>query len=144
MEVAKIALRAVSAALNMEPIDPDTAIVDFSVVRARDAVSHFCVDSASWSPNVRLRKGIYICGDWIDRSGHASWSTEKSVVTARQAIGALSSDFDLACETSIIPAAKDTPQLSLLRQVARSIRRWTPADFIPPAPWVELQRFSRR
>lgn len=144
MEVAKIALQAVAAALDIEPIDPDSSILDLSVVRARDAVSHFCVDSASWSPHVRLRKGIYICGDWIDRSGHASWSTEKSVVTARQAVGALSSDFQLACETAIIPAAKDTPQLSLLRQVARSIRRWTPADMIPPAPWVEFQRLSRR
>lgn len=142
-EITKIALGAIAAALNIDPIDAEASIVDFSVVRAKDAVSHFCLNSASWSPNVRLKKGVYICGDWIDRSGHASWSTEKSVVTARQAIDALAADYNFSCETDIIPAAKDTPQLSTLRQVARSLRALTPVEFIPPAPWVLFQQRIR-
>lgn len=142
MEIAKIALRAVAAALEIAPLDPDSSILDLSVVRARDAVSHFCVNSASWSPDVRLRKGMYICGDWVDRPGHASWSTEKSVVTARQAVGALASDFGISCETDVIPAAKDTPQLSALRQIARSLRSLTPFEIIPPAPWVLFKQLS--
>jgi len=142
MEVARITLRAVAAALGIQTIDADSSIVDLSVVRARNAVSHFCVNSESWSPDVRLAKGLYICGDWVDRSGHASWSTEKSVVTARQAISALSSDLDLSCETDIIPAAKDTAQLSALRQVSRSFRKLSPIDMIPPAPWVLLKQLS--
>lgn len=142
-EIAKIALRAIAAALDIAPLDPES-ILDMSVVRAKDAVSHFCVNSVSWSPDVRLKKGMYICGDWIDRSGHASWSTEKSVVTARQAVAALASDFDLSCETKIIPAAADTAQLSALRQIARPLRKLAPFELIPPAPWVLLKQFSRR
>jgi hypothetical protein len=143
MEVARIALRAVSAALDIEPIDPES-ILDLSVVRAKDAVSHFCVNSASWSPEVKLGNGLYICGDWIDRTGHASWSTEKSVVTARQAASAVASDFGFECDAEVIPAASDTPQLSALRQAARFIRKATPfGDSIPPAPWVLLKQLSR-
>ena len=142
MEVAKIALKAVSAALNIDPIDAESSLLDLSIVRAKDAVSHFCVGSASWSPDVRLRNGMYICGDWIDRKGHASWSTEKSVVTARQAVAALASDFNLSCDTNVIPAAPDTPQLHALRQVARSLRSLTPSAVIPRAPWVALKELS--
>lgn len=142
MEVAKVALRAVSAALNIDPIDPDL-ILDLSVVRAKDAVSHFCVNSASWSPNVKLRDGLYICGDWIDRKGHASWSTEKSVVTARQAAAAAAEDLGLECDCEIIPAAPDIEQLSALRSVARLFRKSTPFDIIPPAPWVLAKQLSR-
>ena len=75
-------------------LDP-SLVVDRAVVRARRAVSHFAVGSAALSPAVRLTGsgggvgggggGLYACGDWVDRTGHASWSTEKAVVTGRQA-----------------------------------------------------------
>mmetsp|Transcript_6364 Transcript_6364/g.6835 ORF Transcript_6364/g.6835 Transcript_6364/m.6835 type:complete len:576 (-) Transcript_6364:255-1982(-) len=67
-DVIRITLQAVAAALDTLPID-ESSLADISVVRARDAVSHFCVGSASWSPDVKLSDGLYICGDWIDRSG---------------------------------------------------------------------------
>ena len=141
MEVAKLALRAISAALDIEPIDPGL-LLDVSVVRAKDAVSHFCVNSASWSPEVKLSNGLYICGDWIDRKGHASWSTEKAVVTARQAAGVLATDFGFECDAEVIPAASDTPQLAALRQSAKLFRRVAPKDFVPPAPWILAKRLS--
>jgi hypothetical protein len=56
-------------------------------------------------------------GDRMDRTGHASWSTEKSLVTACQASLALSNDFSLEnSPCKVIPAAKHTPQLSALWQ----------------------------
>jgi uncharacterized protein with NAD-binding domain and iron-sulfur cluster len=143
MEVAKLALRAVSAALDIKPIDPEL-LVDISVVRAKDAVSHFCVNSASWSPEVKLGTGLYICGDWVDRKGHASWSTEKAVVTARQAAGVLATDFGFECDAEVIPAASDTPQLAALKQAAKFLRRVAPKDFVPPAPWILAKRISGR
>jgi hypothetical protein len=130
-EITQLTLRAVAAALGIEDDDSssiDSALLaDVSVVRARNAVSHFTVGSASCTPpSVRLNKrGLYICGDWIDRTGHASWSTEKSVVTGRQAAAAIAADFGLSLPreaTAIIPAAPDTPQLSLLRKVAKLLR----------------------
>ena len=134
-EVAALALEAVAKALGTREIDP-SQIIDKSVVRARDAVSHFAPNAPF--PDVRIRKGISMAGDWIDRTGHASWSTEKSVVTGRQAAQSIAKDLDLDCETDIIPAAPDTAQLSALRNVASKLRSNVPppGSGIPPSPWV--------
>lgn len=134
--ITDLALRAISAALGTTKID-EADIVDSSVLRARNAVSHFAPMSASYSPDVKLEKGVYFCGDWIDRSGHASWSTEKSVVTARQAAAEVSRDFHLTrSRTEIIPAATDTPQLATLRKLAKLLRTYKPPISLPPSPWV--------
>jgi uncharacterized protein with NAD-binding domain and iron-sulfur cluster len=141
--VVALTLKAISAALKIPDIDRNL-LADYSVVRARDAVSHFCVSSASWSPPVKLNiEGLYICGDWIDRKGHASWSTEKSVVTGIQAATALANDFGVSCTVNVIPAAPDTPQLQTLRRIARTVRRVVPAgiDAKPQAPWVAGRHF---
>jgi len=140
-EVVDVTLRAVAAALNVDPLDI-SHVLDFSVVRARNAVSHFCVDSASVSPDVKLNdKGLYICGDWIDRTGHASWSTEKAVVTGRQAVQALAQDFNMSdVDAEIIPVPADSPPLIALRQVAKTVRNAVPADAIPAAPWMLYQQ----
>jgi hypothetical protein len=117
-------------------------VADLSVVRANNAVSHFCVNSASWSPDVKLSEGLYICGDWVDRTGHASWSTEKAVVTGIQAANALADGYDLKSNVSVIPAASDTPQLAGLRQLARTVRGAIPfgLDIKPQAPWILAKR----
>lgn len=142
-EVVQISLQAISKALEIPSI-PESTVADLSVVRARDAVSHFCVGSASWSPDVKLEEGLYICGDWIDRTGHASWSTEKSVVTGIQAAASLAEDFNTKVDVQVIPAASDTVQLSALRQFARTIRGAFPPvfnDIKPRAPWTLARRF---
>ena len=159
-EVAEFALRAAGAALGCGPDLEGAEIVDYAVVRARNAVSHFAVNSASYSPDVRAgtrsgsesgsgsgggtsayEEGIYMCGDWIDRTGHASWSTEKAVVTGRQAAAAVAEDLGLGkCDTEVIPAAGDTVQLTALRQAAKILRDVVPPpDGIPPSPWAFLR-----
>ena len=134
--VVEISLRAIAAALDVPALSP-SLVLDSSVVRARNAVSHFCVGSAANSPPVKLGRGLYICGDWVDRKGHASWSTEKAVVTGRQAARALSGDFSLReSDTDVISAAPDTPQLKLLRQLSAARKPLSP--ILPPfptAPW---------
>jgi len=146
-EIADLALRAVAAALSVHRIERSD-ILDVSVLRARNAVSHFCVDSASSSPPVKLATGLYACGDWIDRTGHASWSTEKAVVTARQAIDALSQDFNLNCISNIIPVSDDTPQLSALRTIALTCRENIPLlpglSSIPISPWIFAKKLGLR
>jgi hypothetical protein len=77
-----------------------------------------------------------MCGDWIDRTGHASWSTEKAVVTGRQAASAFAADFDMECDAAVIPAAPDTVQLSSLRKIARLVRGILPTQALPRAPWL--------
>lgn len=144
-EISHLALRAVAAALNVDALDP-SLLLDVAVVRAREAVSHFCVDSASASPDVRMAKGIYMCGDWIDRTGHASWSTEKAVVTGRQAAAAFAKDFMLQSDLEILPPASDTPQLTALRQAAKTIRRLLSPllgqDILPLSPWALARRIT--
>jgi len=135
-EIADLALDAVSAAFGTRKI-PTGDIVDKAIVRARNAVSHFAPKSALYSPNVKLGNNLYVCGDWIDRMGHASWSTEKAVVTAKQAAAILSKDLGLTnSKCNVIPAAKDTPQLAALRQSARLLRSIAPPLTAPPSPWV--------
>eukprot|EP00978_Attheya_sp_CCMP212_P019741 scaffold55632_cov56-Attheya_sp.AAC.3 len=143
--VAEFTLTAVAAALGVPPIDASD-VIDVAVVRARNAVSHFNVGSAACSPEKsKLGEGLYICGDWVDRSGHASWSTEKAVVTGKQAALAVSNDLGLNCDTSatkVIPAASDTPQLKALRTVAKTLRSVAPPpgeDSVPPSPWVFIK-----
>lgn len=123
--IAQMALLAVSCALGVQQVDQNL-LMDVSVVRARNAVSHFAVGSASGTPagvNLRpFRRSLYICGDWIDRAGHSSWSTEKSVVTGHQAAAALAADFGVQLHlkaTTVIPAALDTPQLQILRKATK-------------------------
>lgn len=136
-EVASLALRTIAATFNTAPISVDD-IVDLAVVRARNAVSHFAINSASYSPPVKMSEdGLYMCGDWIDRTGHASWSTEKAVVTGRQAAQALLNDRKLGHKIDIIPAAQDTAPLQALRQGAKVLRRVAPppGDGVPVSPW---------
>jgi uncharacterized protein with NAD-binding domain and iron-sulfur cluster len=139
-EIAKLALETVTGTFNVEMID-ESSIVDFAVVRARNAVSHFAPLSASYSPGVKLDNGLYMSGDWIDRSGHASWSTEKAVVTGIQSATALSKDLCLEHTFSnIIPVPHDTFELERLREVAQILRQVIPPKDggIPQSPWSIL------
>mmetsp|Transcript_5816 Transcript_5816/g.16387 ORF Transcript_5816/g.16387 Transcript_5816/m.16387 type:complete len:647 (-) Transcript_5816:23-1963(-) len=134
-EVAALTLKAIAKALGTKEIDP-SQVVDKSVVRARDAVSHFAPNAPF--PDVRIKEGISMAGDWIDRRGHASWSTEKSVVTGRQAAASIAKDLGLDCKAGTIPAAPDTTELSVLRSVASKLRAAVPppGSGIPPSPWA--------
>lgn len=139
----RLALDSIQAALPFtRTFDFQNAVLDFGVVRARDAVSHFSVGAQS--PPVRLdQTGLYMCGDWIDRSGHASWSTEKAVVTGKQAAGALLEDFATSAQQSpeILPATTDGPALQRLRELAATVRSVIPAGapaVFPRAPWSTL------
>ena len=141
--VAALALQAAAAALGVSPalLSP-SLLVDVAVVRARNAVSHFSPGSAAFSPDVRLADGLYACGDWVDRTGHASWSTEKAVVTGRQAAGRLGKELGLrSVDAAVIPAAADTAQLAALRRIASTLRSVAPpnAGIPPPAPWALLR-----
>ena len=145
-KVAELALRVVAATLKTAPI-PASEIVDLAVVRAKKAVSHFAINSASYSPPVCLleKSGIYMCGDWVDRTGHASWSTEKAVVTGRQAAEQLIKNLELKSRAQpsikVIPAAPDTPPLEALRRGAKLLRSVAPppGDGVPQSPWSFLK-----
>ncbi|GMI08228.1 hypothetical protein TrLO_g386 [Triparma laevis f. longispina] len=118
-----------------------------AVVWARKAVSHFDVGSDKASPPMTLVPNMYAAGDYVDRSRHASWSTEKAVVTGRQAVNALAIDLGLdsaGVRADVIPAPEDTPQLTILRLVARAARNLPLAPKLPiPPPW-SLPRWATK
>jgi hypothetical protein len=121
-------------------------VVDLAIVRARNAVSHFATNSASFSPPVKLDNGLYMSGDWIDRRGHASWSTEKAVVTGRQAARTLLNDRKMTHSIEILPAAPDTPYLQALRGGAKALRSVAPppGDGVPSSPWSFVKSVLER
>jgi len=86
-----------------------------------------------------------MCGDWVARTGHASWSTEKAVVTGIQAANVVADDCHLKSNVSIIQAASDTLQLTGLRQLARTFRGAIPfgLEVKPQAPWIVARQFCR-
>ena len=159
---ARLALQAAAAALGLPAATelPPSLLLDYAVVRARRAVSHFDVGSCARSPPVALAdggggggggggagSGLFVCGDWVDRAGHASWSTEKAVVTGRQAAEAVARELNLdGVDSVVIPAAEDTPQLSALRALAKTARSLlaplagSGSELPPPAPWALLRR----
>ena len=139
--VARLALRAAAAALELAPSAlPPSMLRDAAVVRAREAVSLFATGSfASCPGGVALGGGAYVCGDWVDRAGHASWSTEKSVVTARQAAGAIARDFGLRGVDDRVAPVREDPAVVAARRAAKAARSAlrAPASALPPrAPWA--------
>ena len=72
--VVDLTLHAIAAALQMDATRfiQSVDLLDKSVVRAHPAVSHFCPGSAALSPPTKLADGLYMCGNWVDRTGHAS------------------------------------------------------------------------
>lgn len=143
-EILQLSLLALSKALQ-EPLLSSDMIIDSSVVRARNAVSHFCLDSASNSPDITMDKNLHVCGDWIDRTGHASWSTEKSVVTGRQAANAALQEMGIAKQTKVLEVVEDTDALKGLRNVAKQLRRTVPPknEGVPLSPWAFLQNMKQ-
>ena len=128
--IVKLTLRAISKALtNSETYDESCTVVEDAYVnRARNAVSHFRVNSASLSPSITLDKdhSLYMCGDWVERcnddeneNGHSSWSTEKAVVTGRQAAKTLCQKWDLECYDDIIPVKKQVYVMKQIRSIAK-------------------------
>lgn len=102
-EIIQLTLQAIASTLHfMKPLDR-TIRIDTSSVRARNAVSHFYVNSAKCInvDGVKIRRGIYACGDWIDRPGHSSWSTEKAVVTGCQVAMNILNDYNLPMKLKI-------------------------------------------
>jgi len=81
------------------------------------------------SPSIVLNKeyDLCICGDWIDRCSyyHSSWSTEKSVVTALQAVKELCNNWDIdycADEMEVIPVKEEDNVMKQIRNITKYFR----------------------
>lgn len=97
-------------------------VVDYSVIRLPQAVSHFAPGSYRYLlPGTTTFRNVFMSGDWIV-TRHGSWSQEKAYVTGLEAANqviALLGDGQLA---PILPIVPDEPHIQLARQVNRTVR----------------------
>lgn len=99
-------------------------IVEASVIRLPQAVSHFAPGSYQYLPStVTSFDNFYMSGDWIVTS-HGSWSQEKAYVTGLEAANQVIGQWGQGTPAPILPIAPDEPQIHLARTVNRVVRTW--------------------
>lgn len=97
-------------------------IIDSSVIRLHQAVSHFAPGSYRYLlPAQTSFDNIFMSGDWIVNR-HGSWSQEKAYVTGLEAANLVISHFQTGNYANIIPVEADEPHIQTLREINKSVR----------------------
>eukprot|EP00904_Undaria_pinnatifida_P006579 jgi/Undpi1/3050/HiC_scaffold_15.g06426.m1 len=128
--VMETALKALNTALPELGVSADM-LEDFAVVRAVQAVSHFFPGAFQHMPTIQpcaAIPGVLMCGDWVDRGGHRSWSQEKALVEGRRAAAAACKHLKVreGYYPSILPVEEDEPHLALGREAFKGLRSAVP------------------
>lgn len=109
-------------------------VIDKSVVRMRQAVTHFFPGSYQYLlPAKTSISNLWMSGDWII-TRHGSWSQEKAYVTGLEAANLIIDQFKLGKPADIIPVEPDENHIQVLRQVNQSIRQFSQSVF--PDIWL--------
>jgi uncharacterized protein with NAD-binding domain and iron-sulfur cluster len=104
------------------PAFRDAQVVDHSVIRLPQAVSHFAPGSySSMLPRRTCFDNVFMSGDWII-TRHGSWSQEKAYVTGIEAANAVMQMFGEGTPSSVLPIVPDEPHIQLGREVNRQVR----------------------
>lgn len=97
-------------------------IIDFSVIRVRQGVTHFSPGSYQYLMRGKTDiPNLFMSGDWIITE-HGSWSQEKAYVTGLEASNLVIDYFQKGDHAPIIPVQPDEPHITLLRQINRQIK----------------------
>ncbi|NES74541.1 MULTISPECIES: FAD-dependent oxidoreductase [Okeania] len=100
----------------------EAEIIDQSVVRVREAVTHFFPGSYQYLlPAKTSFDNIFMSGDWI-ANRHGSWSQEKAYVTGLEAANLVVDKFKLGQKANIIPVEKDEEHIQFARTINKSFR----------------------
>jgi uncharacterized protein with NAD-binding domain and iron-sulfur cluster len=100
-------------------------IIDYSVVRVPQGVTHFA--PGSYQHLLRVNTSIpnlFMSGDWII-TNHGSWSQEKAYVTGLEAANQTINYFKEGKSANIIPVEKDEPHIEIARIINQNIRTFT-------------------
>ncbi len=104
-------------------------VVDSSVIRVKEGVTHFFPGSYQYLLSVKTEiPNLYMSGDWIV-TRHGSWSQEKAYVTGLEAANLVVEDFGMGSKANIIPIEPDEPHIQVARNINQTIRDWT--KFLP-------------
>jgi len=102
------------------PAFREAQIVDHSVIRLPQAVSHFAPGSYRYLlPGQTSLQNVFMSGDWIV-THHGSWSQEKAYVTGLEAANQAIARCQVGQPADIIPIVPDEPHI----QFARQLNRW--------------------
>ncbi len=103
----------------------EATVVDQSVIRIRQGVSHFAPGSYRYLlPSRTSFSNVFMSGDWIVTS-HGSWSQEKAYVTGLEAANQVINQFVIGQLAPIIPIVPDEPHIQAARTLNRTIRALT-------------------
>jgi uncharacterized protein with NAD-binding domain and iron-sulfur cluster len=109
-------------------------VVDSSVIRLPQAVSHFAPGSYRHMLPVRTSfANVFMSGDWII-SRHGSWSQEKAFVTGLEAANMAISYLGEGQVANILPVEADELHIQALRQLNngfRDIKKLLPDFWLP-------------
>jgi uncharacterized protein with NAD-binding domain and iron-sulfur cluster len=130
-EILKIVQRYLTTCL---PEFGTAKIIDHSVVRLRQAVTHFFPGSYQYLlPAKTSFNNVLMSGDWIT-TRHGSWSQEKAFVTGLEAANLVIDQFKLGQAANIIPIEPDENHIQVLRGINQSVRQFTQS--IIPNIWL--------
>ncbi|CAM9420924.1 unnamed protein product [Scytosiphon promiscuus] len=109
-------------------------VVDYSVVRIAQGVTHFSPGSYDSMPTCQTPiPNMFMSGDWIV-SEHGSFSQEKAFVTGVEAANAVVKRLGVGRQSNIIPLEDDEPHIQALRAVNSRAKRAVGA--LPGAGWL--------
>ncbi|MDY6784259.1 MAG: FAD-dependent oxidoreductase [Cyanobacteriota bacterium] len=99
-------------------------IIDSSVIRVRQGVTHFAPGSYQYLlPAQTSIPNLLMSGDWVV-TRHGSWSQEKAYVTGLEAANLVIDRFGMGRKAEIIPIEPDEPHIQIARQLNKGVREW--------------------
>ena len=109
-------------------------IVDASVIRLPQAVSHFAPGSYQYLlPGQTSFDNLFMGGDWI-MNRHGSWSQEKAYVTGLEAANQVINRFHIGRPANILPVVPDELHIQVARQLNHILRKGIEPVF--PGFWL--------
>lgn len=101
----------------------EAKVIDSSVIRLPQAVSHFAPGSYRYMlPAKTSFKNVFMSGDWI-ANRHGSWSQEKAYVTGLEAANLVISSLGQGTPIKILPVQADEAHIQLGRVVNKTVRQ---------------------
>ncbi|CDN16090.1 Pro-zeta-carotene desaturase, prolycopene producing [Richelia intracellularis] len=101
----------------------DAQIIDSSVIRLPQAVTHFAPGSYQHMlPAKTSFDNIFMSGDWIVNR-HGSWSQEKAYVTGLEAANLVSEYLGGDKTASILPVEADETHIQVARNINQTLRQ---------------------
>jgi uncharacterized protein with NAD-binding domain and iron-sulfur cluster len=97
-------------------------IIDHSVIRLPQAVSHFAPGSYRYLLPIKTSfSNVFMSGDWIV-TRHGSWSQEKAYVTGLEAANQVIDLLGFGARATVIPVVPDEPHIQMARQLNQMVR----------------------